>query len=137
MSTETTASTPKKPRAPRAKKTAKASITEKAPLHQAHGAVAPTPVNMAAMFGIKSIYAAQDIDSYRVELAKYSVSDLHSHAHNVGVIPLDPREKLIVALERKFLEVQSKGLPIKYIPPTVTPEGQEFIKKFMAGTLGR
>lgn len=126
---------PKKTRAPRAK-TAKAS-TASLPAHQAHGALAPSPINMEKMFGVKSVYAAQTIEAYRSEITKYSVADLHAHAHNVGVLPMDPREKLLLALERKFLEVQSRGLPIRYIPPTVTPEGQEFIKRFMAGTLGR
>lgn len=124
--------TPKKTRVSRAKKTAATNV---APAHQAHGAQAPTPINMEKAFGIKSVYTAQTIVDYRAQIVKYSVADLHAHAHDVGVLPMDPRDKLLLALERRFLEVQSKSLPIRYIPPTVTPEGQEFIRKFMAGTL--
>lgn len=122
----------KKPRVSRPKKASNASA---APAHQSHGAIAPSPVNMEKMFGIKSVYAAQDIKSYKAQLAAYAVVDLHAHAHDVGVLPMDPKEKLILALERKFLEVQSRSLPVKFIPTTVTPEGQDFIKRFMAGTL--
>lgn len=127
-----TAAPVKKTRSYTRKNTANASATT--PTHETHGAVAPSPVNMSEMFGIKSQYTAKSIENYRKELTAYSTIDLHAHAHHVGVIPLDPREKLVAVLERKFLETQSKSLPIKFFPPKVSKEGEEFIRRFMAGT---
>lgn len=114
-------------------KVAKAS--KALPKHQAHGALAPSPVNMNELFGIKSVYTARTIDEYRGQLDKYMITDLHAHAHHVGVIPLDPREKLVSVLERKFMEVQSKNLPLQFVPVKANKDMLDFHKKFMAGTL--
>jgi hypothetical protein len=119
-------------RAPRAKTATAGKKT--LPAHQAHGALPPA-VNMAEMFGLKSAYTAANIDQYRKQLSSYTITDLHAHAHNVGVIPMDPKEKLISALEKKFVETKSKEQPMRVLPTNVNPGGQEFIKRFMAGEL--
>lgn len=102
------------------------------PTHETHGALAPV-FNMAEAFGLKSAYTAATIDQYRKELTGYAITDLHAHAHKVGVIPLDPKEKLIAALEKKFVETRSKEQPMRIIPPTVRPGATDVIKRFMAG----
>ncbi len=119
-------SAPKKTRAPRKKPSETIA-------HQAHGAVNPTPTNMDELFGIKSVYTAKTITQYREQLDGYTVTDLHAHAHHVGVIPLDPREKLVSTLERKFLETQSRALPLKMVPTQANPAMLEAHRKFMQG----
>ena len=120
-------------------KPAKKRVSRKTPsttvAHQTHGAVAPKVTNMNELFGIKSSYTAQTIAQYREQLNGYTVTDLHAHAHQVDVIPLDPREKLVSALERKFMEIQSKALPLQVVPVKPNKELLEFHRKFMQGSL--
>ena len=132
MANETTAAQP----APKKTATRVARASKKAsaaPTHETHGAVNPSFKNMDEMFGIKSVYVARSIDQYRTELEGYTATELHAHAHHVGVIPLDPREKLVSVLERKFMETQSKALPMTVVPTQANPEMLEFHKKFMSG----
>ncbi len=123
--------------APKAKTTRVKKASSGAPSNVVHGAQPPTkPVNMNELFGIKSVYTSRTIAEYRELLDTYTVTDLRAHAHHVGVIPLDPREKLVSVLERKFMETQSKALPLQVVPTKVNPAMAEFHRQFMAGTVG-
>ncbi len=103
-----------------------------ASVEQTHGAL-PSGVDMNVMFGIKKAYKTSNLDEYRAQLKAYSSTELSAHSHDMGVIPMDPREKLVAALERKFLDTISRGLPMRVVPPVTNPDMLAFHKKFMAG----
>ncbi len=105
-----------------------------ASVEQTHGAL-PSIIDMNVMFGIKKAYKTSNLDEYRAQIKAYSSTELAAHSHDMGVIPMDPKEKLIAALERKFLETISRGLPMRVIPPATNPDMLAFHKKFMAGDL--
>ncbi len=101
-------------------------------MSQTHGALTPD-VDMAKMFNIKTPYNVNSIEEYRKQIRAFNTPDLHAHAHHVGLVPLDPRDKLYTALERKFNEVKSRALPTRLVATKINPEFAEFHRQFMQG----
>ena len=115
-------------------KTARASRKKSAPLHETHGALEPKPgMNMAKAFGIRDGYTADNLEAYKAEIAGMTLTDLHDHAHLVGVVPLDPRDKLIASLERQYVQAQMNQRPPKVIKVQTNPAMADFMKKWWAG----
>lgn len=121
-------------------KTTKAATTKAskrgslASLSQTHGALAPT-IDMDAIFNIKSPYTAKSAQEYTAQLKEMGTADLQSHAHAIGIVPLDSRERLVAALERKFSEHKIQKIPVRQIPVQINPEMAEWHKSYQAGTL--
>lgn len=117
------------------KKTTKAS--KKTPSHETHGALPPLPqVNLDKMFNISDGYDVDSLEDYSVKLEAYTTPELHEHAHKVGIIPLDQKDKLVAALRRKFQETKAQrahGTKIRRVG--MNPALADFHKKFMAGDL--
>lgn len=123
------------------KKTTRASKTKKvvdSDTKQVHGAVEPQPMNMMKMFGINDGYeGVEDVNQYRKKLEGMTITDLHDHSHKVGIVPLDAREKLILSLERRFLEAKARQLPNRTIKIKTRadsdPEFAKFMKQWQSG----
>lgn len=110
-------------------------------LKQTHGALEPQPsTNMMRLFGISDGYeGVQDLSDYRTKLEAMTLTDLHDHSHKVGIVPLDARDKLIISLERKFIEAKARQMPTKVINVKTRadsdPEFAKVMKKWQAGEL--
>lgn len=118
----------------RTPKTIKASRKPKIEeLSQAHGALDPV-ATMRNAFGLKDVYDVSTLDAYKAQIRSFSTPDLHAHAHKIGLVPLDPKEKLFAALERKFSEVKGRAIPASVVPVKANPEFAEFHRQFMQGT---
>lgn len=104
---------------------------------QTHGALAPQPtVNMMKLFGINDGYdGVETIDDYRAKLSKMTITDLHEHAHRIGIVPLDSKDKLTASLERKFQETKLRNMPHRPVPVKTNPAMAEFMKKFQSGEI--
>lgn len=117
-----------------APKTVRASRKKAAPTHETHGALEPKPtLNMAKMFGIRDGYKVDTLEEYRAEINAMTLTDLHEHAHTVGVVPLDPRDKLVASLERQFTQAKMNQLPPRVINVPTNPAMKDFMKKWFAG----
>jgi hypothetical protein len=90
-------------------------------------------MNMIKAFGIRDGYTADTLEEYRAEIDKMTLTDLHDHCHVVGVVPLDPRDKLVTALERKFVQAQMNQQPVRTIHVKTNPDMAGFMKKWWAG----
>jgi hypothetical protein len=111
--------------------------SKKAPTHETHGAL-PTPakpVNMIKLFGIKDGYTVDTLEDYTVQLENMLESELHDHAHVVGVVPLDPRDKLTASLKRKFTETKMAQRPPRTGKIAVNPAMAKWHKEWFAGDL--
>lgn len=119
---------------PKPAKTARASH-KKPSAHQTHGALPPVrePMNMMKAFGIRDGYDVDTLEEYKAKLAKYTQTDLHEHAHAIGIVPLDARDKLTTALERKFVEAKLAQRPTRAIRVPTNPAMADFMRKFNAG----
>lgn len=115
-------------------KTTKASKKSLNSISQTHGALAPT-FDLDEQLGIRSPYTAKDLKAYQSELAEMGTADLQGHAHQIGVVPMDSRERLVTALERKFIEHKTSRMPIKPVPVKINPEMESWHKRYQAGTL--
>lgn len=126
--TETTA-------APVPAKTTRAS-RKKNPKHQTHGALTPPvaeSMNMIKAFGIRDGYDTDSLDEYKEKINEMTTTDLHEHAHTIGIVPLDARDKLIVSLERRFVEAKMSQRGPRRIQVKTNPAMADFMKKFNAG----
>lgn len=118
------------------KKTAKASKKPSIDnLSQTHAALTPD-IDMDKMFGITPLYSEKDLDEYSAKLKEMATVELQDHAHSKGVVPLDSRERLVAALERKFVEHKSQRLPQKSVPVKINPDMAEWHKKWSMGVYG-
>ncbi len=121
-------------------KTIKASKKSFDNLHQAHGALQPA-VDMDEMFGIRSPYVTETgkdikkIEDYQEFLGEMSITDLQAHAHSMGVIPLDSKERLVNSLERKFVEYRTSKVPHTPIPVKINPKFAKFARDYHGGNL--
>ena len=97
-------------------------------MSQTHGALASTSVNQY-MTG----YDTADASEYGSKLERMESTELYDHAVSVGEVPIDDRDRLIDRLKDRFAQTQAASIPRQNIPMGVTPEGEAFIKKFMAG----
>lgn len=124
-----TTPTPAKPKAVRARK--------QNPAHQTHGALPPRPepMNMIKAFGIRDGYDVDTLDEYKGKLDKYTQTELHEHAHEIGIVPLDARDKLTKALHDKFVQAKLSQRPTRRIQVPINPKMEGFIKRFNAGEL--
>lgn len=104
---------------------------KKLPTNEAHGALEPKPtMNMIKAFGIKDGYQTDSFDEYRQGILEMNETDLHNHAHKVGVIPVSPRSKLIAMLETKFQHTKARQRPnVISKVPTRADTDPEFKKK--------
>jgi len=129
------------PAAPVTKSPAKAvrASRKKAPAHETHGALpaAPKSMNMIKAFGIKDGYDAETLEDYDSQLEKMLPSELHDHAHTVGIVPLDPRDKLIASLRRKFQETKMAQRPQRNLKVKTNPQMAGFMKQWWSGDLSR
>jgi len=117
-----------------APKTVRASRKKAAPTHETHGALDPKPgMNMAKAFGIRDGYRVDTLEEYRTEINAMTLTDLHEHAHVVGVVPLDPRDKLVANLERQFVQAKMNQQPPRVIHVPTNPAYKDFMKKWFAG----
>ncbi len=116
------------------RKTVKAS---KRPAHETHGALPPAkpPMNMMKAFGIRDGYDTDNKEVYAKQIDDMTTSDLHMHAHEVGIVPLDARDKLTKSLLTKFDEVKMSYIPprVKQVPQNPAMAG--FMKKWLAGDI--
>lgn len=117
-----------------APKTVRASRKKAAPTHETHGALEPKPgMNMAKAFGIRDGYDVDTLEEYQAKINDMTLTDLHEHAHTVGVVPLDPRDKLVTSLERQFVQAKMNQLPPRVINVPTNPALKDFMKKWFAG----
>lgn len=115
-------------------KTVRGSRKKAASTHETHGALEPKKeMNMIKAFGIRDGYDVDTVEEYAAKIKEMTLTDLHDHAHTVGVVPLDPREKLIATLERKFVQSKMDQKPPKVIPVKTNPAMADFMKKWWAG----
>lgn len=103
-------------------------------LEQVHAALPPV-VDMNKLFGIKDTYNAKTVEEYSNELDAMGRADLWEHSHRVGIIPMEPLDKLKTALKRKFVEVQRNSFQPRTFPTKINPKMKEFHEKFMKGDL--
>lgn len=118
-------------------KTAKAS--KKTPAHETHGAlpVKPGSMNMFKAFNIKDGYHVDTIAEYNTELEKMTETDLQHHAHEVGVVPVNPRPKLETSLRDKFNQVKASQRPPRTRKVETNPAMKDFMHKWWQGEFGR
>ncbi len=115
-------------------KTAKAS-RNKAPVHEAHGALPAKPeMNINQMFGIRAKYA-DTLADYTKFLNGLQPSALTAHAYEVGIVPVDPRDKLIASLENKYQRERLNQRPHRQIRIPTNPATADFMKQWAAGKL--
>lgn len=111
---------------------------KKNPSHETHGALPAAPqMNMKKLFGINDGYEDDSLEDYSMRLEKMLTSELHEHAHQVGIIPLDQKDKLIASLRRKFQETKLANIGPKVVQIKTNPAMADFHKKWFAGELGR
>lgn len=113
-------------------KTAKAA---QKPLHETHGALpaARPPMNMMKAFGIKDGYDTDDKEAYARQLDQMTNTELHDHAHEKWVVPVDGRDKLVKSLLNKFEETKLSYIPTRARQVPQNPAMAGFMKKFLAG----
>lgn len=125
----------KQPTEPVKKSSPKTAKASKKPVHETHGALPAVrpPMNMMKAFGIKDGYDTDDKTAYAAQIEDMTNEDLHTHAHEKGVVPLDARDKLKKSLLNKFDEVKLSYLPprVRHVPQNPAMAG--FMKKFLAG----
>lgn len=115
-------------------KSVKASKKSVNSLSQTHGALAPT-FDLDEQLGIRGPYTVKNLKAYQTQLGEMGTADLQSHAHQIGVVPMDSRERLVNALERKFVEHTTSRVPVKQLPVKINPEMADWHKRYQAGTL--
>lgn len=122
-----------------AKATQTKASKSKKPLKETHGALPPKPatMNMMKAFGIRDGYDTDDRGEYLRQLEGMTDTDLQDHAHTVGVVPLSPRDKLVTALERKFIETKNAQRPPRTLRfPTLAdkdPKWADMMKRWQQG----
>lgn len=95
---------------------------------QTHGALASPSINQYL-----TGYDTTDASEYSDKLAKMEPTELYDHAVTVGEVPIDDRERLIGRLRDRFAQVQAANIPRQNVPMNITPEGEVWLKKYMAG----
>lgn len=111
-------------------KTARAS-RKKNPAHQTHGALpARESMNMVKAFGIRDGYEVDTLDEYKAQIEEMTTSDLHEHAHTIGIVPLDARDKLTASLERKFIEAKISQRGPRRVRIKTNPAMTDFMAEF-------
>ena len=103
-------------------------------LQQTHAAQ-PAAVDMYKLFGLKKTYDVDTPEEYSKQLESMGRTELWNHSHKVGVIPMEPLDKLITALKRKFVESKRNSIQPQVVPTRINPEFADFHKKFMRGEL--
>lgn len=106
-------------------------------VQQTHAALPPAPdVNMFKLFGINDGYQDVDnIDQYRAKVENMTITDLHDHAHLVGVVPLEPRDKLIASLDKKYRETKARQIQPRSYQAPINPKMADFHRHFCADSL--
>lgn len=122
-------------------KTTKASRKKQSPAHETHGALtSKEPMNMMKAFGIKDGYSVNTLEEYDAQIRDMAHTELHDHAHSVGVVPVEPQHKLIDSLLGKFKQTKaSRRPPRTFKLPTrsdTDPEMKKFMKNWWNGDLG-
>lgn len=124
---------PEAPASPAPAKPARAS-RKKVTAHQTHGALPPSSgMNMAKAFGLRDGYDVDTLDEYKAKIDDMTETDLHEHSHAMGIVPLEPRDKLMASLERKFVETKMSQRPVRQIHFKENPQMADFMKQFRAG----
>lgn len=97
-------------------------------MSQTHGALASPTANQYL-----TGYDTADASTYSAKLAQMESTELYDHAVSVGEVPIDDRDRLIDRLRDRFAQAQAASIPRQNIPMNITPEGEAFLKKYMAG----
>lgn len=120
----------------RPKKVTTAS-SKKTPAHETHGALPNQGMNMFKAFGIKDGYHVDSLSEYNAQLDKMTETDLQNHAHEVGVVPVNPRHKLETSLREKFQQVKASQRPHKVKTVPTNPAMNDFMKRWWQGEFNR
>lgn len=97
-------------------------------MSQTHGALASPSANQYL-----TGYDTADASDYGAKLEQMESTELYDHAVSVGEVPIDDRDRLITRLRDRFATVQAANIPRQNVPINITPEGQAFLRKYMAG----
>lgn len=106
-----------------------------------HGALAPdqsNSINNILKKYRKDIYRNYDEPKQYVDaIRKMSLSELHSHAIDVSVIPTSDKEKLIKNLENAFGIYINKQVPRTFPKSNLTVNAVKNIEEIIAKRLGK
>lgn len=121
-----------------AKKKSTKEVTAAKPVNidtmkQTHAALSgPRAVETLMGYGTK--YKTADFSEYQGQIRAMTDIDLHDHAYDVGVVPVDPKDLLYDRLEKHFLSQQSKNI-FQVIPSQMSEEAVARQKRFMQNML--
>jgi len=102
-------------------------------LKQIDGKAEPSkPMTLDQIWGETGLtkYGISDVDEYREYIKGLNRTDIHNHAIEVGIVPIDNMEILFARLEREFIRHTSS-----FQAPSKTEQKQKKISKEVAKIL--
>lgn len=98
-------------------------------LNQTHAGM-KGPRSIEEIMGYGTKYKTANFSEYQEQIRAYTNVDLHDHAYELGIVPVDPKELLYDRLEKHFLSQQTRNI-FQVIPGNMSEEAVARQKRFM------